>query len=121
VTFASPTPLQEAIADMLGNPAEVDHLLPFYQQKRDAFLAYMKDARFKPLPCQGTYFQLMDYSEISDAPDTEFAITLTRQHGVASIPVSVFYAQPQDRKVLRFCFAKQDETLRQAAEKLCRI
>lgn len=121
VTFASPTPLQEAIADMLGNPAEVDHLLPFYQQKRDAFLAYMKDARFKPLPCQGTYFQLMDYSAISDVPDTEFAITLTRQHGVASIPVSVFYAQQQDRKVLRFCFAKQDETLRQAAEKLCRI
>lgn len=121
VTFASPTPLQEAIADMLESIEEVDQLMPFYQKKRDRFLDCMKASRFKPLPCRGTYFQLMDYSEISQLSDTEFARQLTIEHGVAAIPVSAFYAEPQDHKVLRFCFAKKEETLIQAADLLCKI
>jgi methionine transaminase len=121
VTFASPTPLQEAIADMLESNEEVDQLMPFYQKKRDMFLDYMKSSRFKPLPCRGTYFQLMDYSEISQLSDIEFARQLTIEYGVASIPVSAFYAKSQDHKVLRFCFAKKEETLIQAADLLCKI
>jgi aspartate/methionine/tyrosine aminotransferase len=77
--------------------------------------------RFKPLPCRGTYFQLLDYSSISDAPDTRFARHLTVEHGVAAIPISVFYQDKTDNNVLRFCFAKNDDTLKKAAEILCRI
>lgn len=121
VTFASPTPLQEAIADMIETSEEVDQLIHFYRNKRDVFLDCMKSSRFKPLPCSGTYFQLMDYSEISQLPDTEFSKQLTIEHGVASIPVSVFYTEPKDHKVLRFCFAKKEETLIQAADLLCKI
>jgi methionine aminotransferase len=81
----------------------------------------MQASRFKALPCSGTYFQMMDYSGISDEPDEAFARRLTTQHGVAAIPPSVFYHDRQDHRVLRFCFAKQDQTLEQAAERLCKI
>lgn len=121
VTFCSPTPFQEALADMLENPAHVDGLAEFYQKKRDFFLAKMRDSRFIPLCTAGTYFQLMDYSAISDLPDTEFARELTIKYGVAAIPVSVFYSRSRDERVVRFCFAKQEETLTQAAIKLCQI
>jgi methionine aminotransferase len=81
----------------------------------------MEPSRFEALPCQGTYFQMMRYAAISDASDVDFARRLTIEHGVAAIPPSVFYHGGDDHKVLRFCFAKTDETLQQAAEKLCAI
>ena len=93
----------------------------FYQTKRDHFLALLAKCRFKPLPCHGTYFQMLDYSEITDEPDVAFARRLTTEHGVAAIPPSVFYHDGEDNKVLRFCFAKKDNTLEEAAARLCDI
>ena len=120
VTFSTNTPMQHAIADFLDDPDRLAQLAPFYQRKRDLFLDLMKDSRFVPLPCRGSYFQLMDYSAITTEPDAEFAIRLTKEFGVASIPTSPFlYRQPAPR-VLRFCFAKRDETLERAAERLRR-
>ncbi len=121
LTFSSPTPLQLAFADFLKQKDVYRELPLFYQDKRDTFLALLKDTRFKPLPCRGTYFQLLDYSAISDTPDTRFARHLTVEHGVAAIPISVFYQDKTDNNVLRFCFAKNDDTLKKAAEILCRI
>ena len=110
-----------AYAEFLGQK-EIYHKLPdFYQNKRNLFLSLVKDSRFKPIACHGTFFQMLDYSEISDTPDVEFSRQMTLQHGVAAIPPSVFYHRKDDHKVLRFCFAKRDETLQAAAEKLCRI
>jgi methionine aminotransferase len=93
-------------------------LSPFYQAKRDLFLGLMEGSRFAPLPCRGSYFQLMDYSAISAEQDSEFAIRLTREHGVASIPTSPFLYKSQAPRVVRFCFAKKDDTLERAAERL---
>jgi methionine aminotransferase len=81
----------------------------------------MTGSRFKPLPCRGSYFQLMDYSEITDEADAEFAIRLTKAHGVASIPTSPFLHRVAAPRVLRFCFAKKDDTLERAAERLRRV
>jgi methionine aminotransferase len=118
VTFSTNTPTQYAIADFLADKGRLAALSPFYQRKRDLFLELMKGSRFVPLPCRGSYFQLMDYSAITNEPDAEFAIRLTKEHGVASIPTSPFlYHQPAPL-VLRFCFAKRDETLERAAERL---
>ncbi len=121
LTFSSPTPIQMAFADFLKRKDVYRELPAFYQAKRDTFLTLLKDTRFKPLPCQGTYFQLLDYSAISDMPDTQFARHLTVEHGVAAIPISAFYRDETDNRVLRFCFAKNDETLEKAAEILCKI
>lgn len=121
LTFSSHTPTQLAIADYLQLPAHYEQLPAFYQQKRDAFLQMMEGSRFRPISCSGTYFQLYSYAAISDKPDTEMAEWLTREHGVAAIPVSVFYGNGQDQQLLRFCFAKNEETLQQAADILCRI
>lgn len=121
LTFTSNTPIQLAYADFMQHTEHYLQLAGFYQRKRDLFLECMQPSRFKPLPCAGTYFQMMDYSAISDAPDTDFARRLTTEFGVAAIPPSVFYHDHRDHKVLRFCFAKQDQTLIQAAELLCRI
>ncbi len=122
VTFSTSTPFQYAIADYLKNHRdEILHLSSFYQQKRDLFLQLMEGSRFKPIPCSGTYFQLMNYSAISNKPDQEFAQWLTKTHKVASVPVSVFYRFKEDHKVVRFCFAKEDETLKQAAEILRKV
>jgi methionine aminotransferase len=110
-----------AFAEYLKHKEVYRELPQFYQQKRDLFLALLKNSRFKPFQCRGSYFILLDYSSLSDMPDTEFATTLTVEHGVASIPISVFYNRETDNKVLRFCFAKNDDTLRKAAEILCRI
>ena len=121
LTFSTHTPTQLAIADYLQEPSNYESLPQFYQQKRDAFLKLMEGSRFEPIPCSGTYFQLYSYSAISDKPDVEMAEWLTREKGVASIPVSVFYEQGQDQRLLRFCFAKNEETLKKAAEVLCRI
>ncbi|WP_224995570.1 methionine aminotransferase [Cesiribacter sp. SM1] len=121
LTFSTHTPTQLALADYLQKPENYEHLPQFYQKKHDLFLELLKDSRFKPLPCNGTYFQLLDYSGISNKPDVEMARWLTVEKGVAAIPISVFYVDKQDHCLLRFCFAKQEETLRKAAELLCKI
>jgi methionine aminotransferase len=121
LTFASNTPIQYAYAQFMKNKEVYLSLSAFYQEKRDKFLSLIGDSRFKALPCRGTYFQMMDYSAISDESDVEFSKRMTIEHGVASIPPSVFYHHQVDHKVLRFCFAKKDETLEKAAERLCKI
>lgn len=120
-TFTIHTATQYAIADYLRKPAHYEDVAPMYQQKRDFFLKVMEGSRFKPVPSQGTYFQLMDYSAISDKGDVEFSEWMTKEIGVATIPMSVFYQDKQDNKVLRFCFAKNEDTLAAAAEKLCKL
>ncbi len=121
LTFSTNTPVQHAYAEFLTNENAYLGLSGFYQEKRDRFLSLLKNSRFRPVPCSGTYFQMLDYSSISDEPDTVFAKRITVEHGVASIPPSVFYHRNDDHKALRFCFAKRDETLEKAAEKLCGI
>jgi len=118
VTFSTITPVQYGIADFLADHGRLTELAPFYQRKRDLFLDLMKESRFKPLRCRGSYFQLMDYSDITNEADAEFAIRLTKEHGVASIPTSPFLHHQPAPKILRFCFAKKDETLERAAERL---
>lgn len=119
--FSVNTPLQYALAEYMNNEKNHLGLEKMYAHKRDLFLTLMKTSRFKPLPCHGSYFLLFDYSKISEEKDTEFAKRLTVEHGVASIPVSVFHKNPPDKKLLRFCFAKKEETLRNAAERLCNV
>jgi len=121
VVFASNTPVQHAIADFLADSSNYKGLPAFYQQKRDYFAGLISASRFNIIPCRGTYFQLLDYKKISDENERDFAIRITREFGVASVPVSPFYHDGQDNKVLRFCFAKTDETLEKAAQILCRI
>jgi len=121
LTFASNTPIQYAYAEFMNNKQVYLSLPAFYEQKRNKFLSLIQDSRFKTLPCRGTYFQMLDYSAISDESDVEFSKRMIIEHGVASIPPSVFYHRQVDHKVLRFCFAKKDETLEKAAERLCRI
>lgn len=122
LTFSTSTPMQLALADYLSDDPQHDQALPaFYQAKRDRFNIRMAESRFSFAPAAGTYFQVMDYSAISDLPDTEFVIWLIEQAGVAAIPLSVFYQQPPEMRLVRFCFAKSEATLDQAAERLCRI
>jgi methionine transaminase len=118
VTFSTSTPVQHAIAEFLAAERGLRELAPFFQAKRDLFLRLMEGSRFRPLPSRGSYFQLMDYSEISDETDGDFAVRLTRERGVASIPTSPFLHREKAPRVLRFCFAKRDETLEAAAERL---
>jgi methionine aminotransferase len=118
VTFATNTPMQYGLAEFLSTQQGLAELGPFYQAKRDLFLNLMQGSRFKPLPCRGSYFQLMDYSAITDESDADFAVRLTKERGVASIPTSPFLYKAEAPPVLRFCFAKKDETLRLAAERL---
>ena len=121
IVFACNTPIQHAIAEFLGEKKNYTYLNDFYQKKRDYFIELIKGSRFKIIPSYGTYFQLLDYSRISDESETDFAIRLTKEFKVAAIPVSVFYHKATDNKVLRFCFAKKEETMDKAAEILCRI
>ncbi|MFO3672133.1 pyridoxal phosphate-dependent aminotransferase [Pseudomonas protegens] len=124
VSFCGVTPLQYALADfMADHPEHVEELPAFYQAKRDLFCDLLSASRFSFNRVSGTYFQLVDYSQIRpDLNDVDMAIWMTREHGVAAIPVSVFYQQPpQGQRLVRLCFAKREETLRQAAEKLCVI
>ena len=120
VTFAIATPLQHAIADFMSEHPEWEDELPsFYQAKRDRLGALLAGSRFRCTPARSTYFQLVDYSAISDLPDTEFALELIRRHGVASIPVSPFCSTPPPgERLVRLCFAKEDATLVAAAERL---
>ncbi|WP_445383494.1 methionine aminotransferase [Robiginitalea sp. IMCC43444] len=116
VVFAVNHPAQKAIANYLKNPEHYQYLGSFFQKKRDLFLQGIKGSRFRFTPSEGTYFQLLDYSEISEDPDLEFAKKLTVEQGVASIPISVFNVNRADHHQLRFCFAKTDETLKRATE-----
>lgn len=121
IVFSVNTPIQYAYAEFIKNKDAYLELNAFYQQKRDRFRSLIKDSKFNLLDCSGTYFQLLDYKKISDEKDTDYAIRLTKVNKLASIPVSLFYSIPTDNKVLRFCFAKDDETLEKAAEILNKI
>lgn len=120
LTFSTHTPTQLALADFLQAHPEHDEQLPdFYAAKRDHFNQQIQDSRFRFTPTASTYFQLMNYAAISDLPDTEFVQWLTREAGVAAIPLSVFYQQPpEDLRWVRFCFAKGTATLEAAANRL---
>lgn len=120
--FSVNTPVQHALAEYLNDPLHYGNIPSFYEEKRDRFAAGLRGSRFVPLACEGSYFQLADYSRISHEPDMVFAERLTQEYGVAAIPISVFYKDPpKDQRILRFCFAKKDETLDNALEKLCAI
>jgi methionine aminotransferase len=121
LVYCCNTPIQFALADFLQDAENFRHISGMYQQKRDVFLKKLQDSRFRFRPASGSYFQLLDYSRITDENDMDFAARLTREHKIASIPVSVFYPDKRDEKVLRFCFAKQKETLEKASDILCRI
>lgn len=114
-------PLQYALSQILDEPKHYNGLSNFYEQKRDRFLDLIKNSKFKFKPTQGTYFQLADYSDVSSLPDTEFCLKLIQKYGLAAIPVSVFNKDNLQQGYIRFCFAKTDETLRQAAKIINRI
>jgi len=121
VTFAVNGAIQLAYAEFLANDPECRGVSTFYQRKRDLFLSLIKESRFRPLPCRGTFFQMVDYSAISSDPDTEVAMWLLTEHGVASIPPSSFLYGVDGGPILRLCFAKRDETLEHAAERLRKV
>ena len=116
MVFSVNHPTQKGIADYMQEPNAYLELSGFFQKKRDLFLDTIKGSRFKFIPSKGTYFQLLDYSEITNENDFDFAKRLIIEHGVASIPPSVFNENKLDQKVLRFCFAKTDDTLKKAGE-----
>lgn len=119
--YAVPTPLQYAIADYTLKKDKYLELSQFFQEKRDFFLKCLEGSKFRAVECSGTYFQLLDYSAISTERDVEFAQRLTRENGVASIPISVFYENKRQDNMLRFCFAKDLEELEKGVERLHRI
>lgn len=121
VTFAVNGAIQMAYADFVQRDPFCRELSTFYQAKRDRFLALIAESRFRPLACRGTYYQMVDYSAITDERDSEFAVRLIQEHGVAAIPISPFLHDAEAGPVLRFCFAKKDETLERAAERLRRV
>ena len=121
IVFTVHTPSQVALAEFMARPGWHEQLLALYQGKRDIFRQALSGSRFEPLPCQGTYFQCVKYAAISDEGDRAFAERLTREHGVAAIPVSAFYPDGRDHGVIRFCFAKSADTLSRALEKLVRL
>ncbi len=120
LVFSVNSVAQKALTSYLDQ-VEIRDLANFYRQKRDFFREGMRESRFTLLPAQGSYFQVASYSAISDEPDTDFCIRLTKEHGVATIPLSVFNANGEDRKLIRFCYAKTKETLETAIERLCKI
>ena len=119
--FSVNAPMQQGLADFMREPAPYLELPAFYQRKRDRFRAGLASTRFRLLPCEGTYFQLVDYSAISSMPEAEFSKWLTAELGVAAIPLSAFYDEPVEHGVVRFCFAKRDDTLDLALERLARL
>ena len=121
VTFSTVTPLQHALADFIKIPKHYLELSDFYQKKRDLFVQFFQNSRWKILPSQGSFFQCLDYSAISDEADVDLADRLTREIKVASIPISVFYERAPSDKILRFCFAKSDEMLTEAAQRLAAL
>ncbi|MCP4121082.1 MAG: aminotransferase class I/II-fold pyridoxal phosphate-dependent enzyme, partial [Bacteroidetes bacterium] len=121
VVFSVNRPVQMALADYMSDPSTYLDLAGQYQEKRDYFISLLQSSKFRLFSTAGTYFQLADYSAISNLNDLEFARQLTIKYGVASIPVSPFFEQPGDQKLVRFCFAKTNDILEQAADKLCKI
>ena len=121
MVFAVNTPAQHAITEFLADPQPYLDLPSFYQAKRDLFLSGLARTPFRALACDGTYFVLADYSQISDLTETEFAKKMVAEYGVASIPVSVFYEVPVEHRVVRFCFAKKDTTLQEALARLSKV
>ncbi len=121
LTFSTVTPLQHALADFIKIPKHYLELSDFYQKKRDLFVKFFQNTRWKILPSQGSFFQCLDYSAISDEADVDLADRLTREIKVASIPISVFYETTPSDKILRFCFAKSDEMLTEAAQRLAAL
>ena len=121
VVFSSNTPIQHAYAEYLKDEKNYLNLPGFYQKKKDLFAGEMKKSRFEVLPCKGTYFQLLDYSDISDKNDMEFSEYLTKEVGIATIPLSPFYKNGSDEKVIRVCFAKKDEVMVEAAKILSKL
>jgi methionine transaminase len=128
VTFSVNTPMQFALAEYMADPENYLHLGKFYQQKRDFFLEQIKGSSFKPLPCHGSYFQLLSYEDISNKKempafrtDREMATWMTQEKKLAPIPVSAFYKDGSDQQLLRFCFAKGEQTLEKAGEILRKI
>jgi len=121
VAFSTSTPVQYAYADFLEDESHYLTLPQFYQAKRDLFRVLVKPSRFKLLDCSGSYFQLLGYEKIGNEQDYDMAVKLTREQGIASVPVSVFYHDKTDNHVLRFCLAKSENTLKQAAQILCNL
>lgn len=121
LVFSSHTPTQYALADFMADKNEYLYVQEMYEKKRNLFLELIKDSRFKYTPSKGTYFQLLDYTNISDKNDIEYSEELTLQNKLATIPLSPFYKTAPELKFIRLCFAKTDETLNKAAEILCRI
>jgi methionine aminotransferase len=121
LVFCCNTPIQHALAEFLKKKDNYLDLGKFYQKKRDYFIEQIKGSKFEWIPAAGTYFQLLTYKGISKEKDTDYAIRLTKEFGIASIPVSVFYNASTDNNVLRFCFAKKEETLEKATKILCKI
>ena len=122
VTFTTSSFVQHAIADFMAECPEHTRELPdFYEKKRDTFCNLLAPSRFRFTPSKSTYFQLVDYSAISDKSDVEFANYLTQEKGVAAIPLAPFYEEPPATKIIRFCFCKDDSTLQQAAKILCAL
>ncbi len=119
ITFSCPTPMQYAYADFLKEPDNYLSVTQFYQEKRDKFIGWLKGSRFTLTPAEGSFFQMVSYRNITEESDYDLAVRWTKGIGVASIPISVFYAEKIDNKILRFCFAKDEETLERAAERLC--
>ena len=119
--FTVNTPVQHALARFMANPAPYVELPAFYQRKRDLFLAGLTHTRLQPLHTQGSYFQLVDYSKVSSLPEGEFCQWLTREVGVAAIPVAAFYEGSFEQGLARLCFAKRDETLNEALRRLKRL
>jgi len=119
--FTVNTPMQCALAQFLRQPRHYLDLAAFYQRKRDRFVLGLARTRFAPLACRGTYFVLADYSAISDEPEEQFARRLVVEHGVAAIPLAPFYAEPVNRRIVRFCFGKQDATLDAGLDRLARV
>jgi len=121
LVFAVNHPFQLALADFLKDKNNYTELKHFYQAKRDLFLKLTQSSRLQPLKTTGTYFQLMSYKNVSDEADSDLAIRWTKEKKLAAIPLSAFYSQKADNKILRFCFAKKDETLEKAAEIICKL
>jgi methionine aminotransferase len=125
IVFSSNTPIQYAYADYMQQEEKYLTLSDFYQKKRDLFANEIRSAKggskFKIKNCEGTYFQLLDYSEVSDLPDMQFAESMTKDIGVAVIPLSPFYEKKESQPIIRICFAKTDEVLKKAAEKLLKL
>jgi methionine transaminase len=121
ITFSVNTPVQLALAAYLNNPDHYLHVGKFYQQKRDYFLDLIKGTSLEPLPCYGSYFQLLSYKSVSGRNEMQMAEWMTREKKLAPIPVSAFYQDRADHQLLRFCFAKSDETLERAGEILRKL